>query len=312
MATKTAPPKRSAKPNPAVRDRSKAPVLGVTRYENARSFMLAVVLSLLLAVGFLFLQYLSTIEPVTKDQVALELVEIPGGYEDGVVGETLEVDSPEPPADDASLSEIESEVTEMEETLDNVIDVSDQATSQAPQQFEMDYDNTGKKASATGSGRRPLGSGGGPGAGFPREQRWYVRFSDSGTIDTYARQLDFFKIQFGVLTPDGRLTYASNFTKAKPDTQIVETGKNEKRLYMTWQGGGRKAADIKLFEKAGVSNARSGTIFHFYPPNVENDLARLELAYRNRPVTQIRRTYFVVEPAGDGYKFVVTRQTYLN
>lgn len=311
MATKTAPPERSAKSAGTIRQRTKEPVLGVTKYETARSFMLAVVLSLVLAVVYLFLEYLSNREPVTEDRVALELVEIPGGYEDGVLGETLKVDSPEPPTENASLSEIEADITEMEETLDNVIDVSDQVTTQAPQQFQMDYQNTGKTGSATGTGRRPLGTGGGSGAGFPREQRWYVRFSDSGTIETYARQLDFFKIQFGVLNPDGQLIYVWNFTQAKPNTQVVNTGKNEKRLYMTWQGGGRKAADIKLFAKAGV-NARSGTIFHFYPPDVENMLARLELAYRNKPVEQIRRTYFVVEPEGDGYKFTVTRQTYLN
>ena len=153
-----------------------------------------------------------------------------------------------------------------------------------------------------------MGSGG-DGAGVPREQRWYVRFSDSGTIDTYAQQLDFFKIQFGVLTPDGRLVYVWNFSKPKPDTRTVNTGKGEKRLYMTWQGGGRKDADVKLFQKAGV-DARRGTIFHFYPTNVEQRLAQLELAYRNKPVEQIRRTYFIVEAEGDGYKFLVTRQTY--
>jgi hypothetical protein len=311
MATRTAPKRSGAKPLEQIRERTKEPVLGVTKYDNARSFMLALVISLLLGVGFLFLEYLSNRVPVTKDQVALELVEIPGGYEDGSIDETLKVDSPEPPTDDASLTEVDSEVTEMEETLENVIDVSDQVSSQAPPQYEMDYQNTGKRGSASGTGRRPLGSGGGSGAGFPREQRWYVRFSDSGTLDTYAEQLDFFKIQFGVLNPDGQLIYVSNFTKAKPDTQVVSTGKNEKRLYMTWQGGGRKQADIQLFQKAGV-DARRGTIFHFYPPNVENMLAQLERDYRNKPATEIRRTYFVVEPEGSGYKFTVTRQTYLN
>jgi len=220
----------------------------------------------------------------------------------------LQVDSPEPPTQDAALTDIDSEVTEMEETLENVIDVADQATSQAPQQFEVDYETSGKRGSATGTGRRALGSGG-DGAGVPREQRWFVRFSDSGTIDTYARQLDFFGIEFGLLTPDGRLVYVSNFTKARPDTRTVGTGKNEQRLYMTWQGGGRKSADLKLFQRAGI-DARVGTIFHFYPAKVEQNLAQLELGYRNRKIEEIRRTYFVVEDEGNGYKFVVTRQTY--
>lgn len=308
MAPKTATPPRNAKNANPIRQRKNEPVLGVTRYDTVRSFMIAIVVALLMGVAYLFILYLSQLEPAVEDRVALELIEIPGGALDGDPNETLKVDSPEPPTQDAALTDIDSEVTEMEETLDNVIDVADQATSQAPQQFEVNQENTGKKGSAAGTGRRALGSGG-DGAGLPREQRWFVRFSDSGTIDTYARQLDFFKIQFGLLTPDGRLVYVWNFSQPKPETRTVNTGQNEKRLYMTWQGGGRKTADVQLFQKAGI-DARVGTIFHFYPANVEQMLARLELGYRNRPVEQIRRTYFVVEQEGDGYKFVVTRQTY--
>lgn len=308
MAPKVATPRQRANTKRNNLKETKAPVLGVTSYDNVRAFMCALVLGLIIGVIYLYILYHSQLEPAAEDRVALELIEIPGGAEDGALDETLKVDSPEPPTQDAALTDVDSEVTEMEETLDNVIDVADQATSQAPQQFETDFQNTGKQGSATGSGRRALGSGG-DGAGVPREQRWFVRFSDSGTIDTYAQQLDFFKIQFGLLTPDGQLVYVWNFTQAKPDTRSVNTGKNEKRLYMTWQGGGRKDADVKLFNKAGI-DARRGTIFHFYPANVEQNLAQLELGYRNKPVEEIRRTYFVVEQQGDGYKFVVTRQTY--
>lgn len=308
MATKLASPRPGAKRNSRGAKETKEPVLGVTRYENVRSFMWAIVVGLIIGVGYLFLLYLAQREPVADDRVALELVEIPGGVADGAINETLQVDSPEPPTQDAALTDVENEVMEMEETLENVIDVADQATSQAPQQVEFDYQTSGKPGSATGTGRRALGSGG-DGAGVPREQRWYVRFSDSGTIDTYAEQLDFFKIQFGLLTRDGRLVYVWNFSKPKPDTRTVSTGKDEQRLYMTWQGGGRKAADLKLFQKAGI-DARTGTIFHFYPANVEQMLAQLEVGYRNRKVDEIRRTYFIVEDSDGGYKFVVTRQTY--
>lgn len=308
MAPKVATPRQRANTKRSNLKHTKPPVLSVTRYDNVWAFMWAIVLGLVIGVIYLYVLYRSQLEPVVEDRVALELVEIPGGALDGAVDETLKVDSPEPPTQDAALTDVDSEVTEMEETLDNVIDVADQATSQAPQQFETNFQTTGKQGSATGTGRRALGSGG-DGAGVPREQRWFVRFSDSGTIDTYARQLDFFKIQFGLLTPNGQLNYVWNFTQAKPNTRSVNTGKNEKRLYMTWQGGGRKAADVKLFQKAGI-DARRGTIFHFYPANVEQMLAQLELGYRNKPVEQIRRTYFVVETQGDGYKFVVTRQTY--
>ncbi|MGH7200365.1 MAG: hypothetical protein ACREJB_07145, partial [Planctomycetaceae bacterium] len=125
----------------------------------------------------------------------------------------------------------------------------------------------------------------------------------------YARQLDFFGIELGALLPEGKLVYLSNLSNSTPSKKIISTGSGEQRLYMTWRGGGRKLADVQLFQKAGV-DVRSATIFHFYPQKTEQMLARLELSYRNRPVREIRRTYFAVERAGNGYQFVVTRQSY--
>ena len=43
---------------------------------------------------------------------------------------------------------------------------------------------------------------------------------------------------------------------------------------------------------------------------IEQTLARLEQSYANRPVKDIRRTYFTVVPQRGGYTFAVTRQTY--
>jgi hypothetical protein len=39
-------------------------------------------------------------------------------------------------------------------------------------------------------------------------------------------------------------------------------------------------------------------------------LATRERAYRDRPVREIRRTFFQVVPAGEGFDFEVTRQVY--
>ena len=50
---------------------------------------------------------------------------------------------------------------------------------------------------------------------------------------------------------------------------------------------------------------------HFYPKETEDRLARLELAYRKRPVNDIRRTFFAVNRVEGGYEFAVVHQTYL-
>jgi hypothetical protein len=284
------------------------PVLKTTQYEMVTSGMMAVVFGLIVAVVSLGILLASIWVFKTDDVVPLELIEMPGGYEDGAVDETLQLDSPEDESDDPSLAEEISEDTEVEEVLDNVVELADQATEQAQQQFQLDALNTGKPGSASGTGRRPLGMGGGQG-GMPREQRWFVRFSDNGTLEEYAEQLDAFGIELGVLQPGGTLLYVSKFTAPQPSKRTATSGKDEKRLYMTWRGGGRKTIDIQLFRKAGVT-VGSGLIFHFYPKAAELKLLRAELDYRNKPVEEIRRTYFIVRGEKPKFEFAVTRQSY--
>jgi len=114
------------------------------------------------------------------------------------------------------------------------------------------------------------------------------------------------------LFKDGRLVFIKNLSKPKADQRVVQTGSGEDRLYMTWRGGSRKQADASLFKKAGVPNADSAMLMHFYAPETEQLLARTEIAYRNRKSTEIRSTYFSVRKDGAGYKFVVTSQSYLS
>jgi len=130
-------------------------------------------------------------------------------------------------------------------------------------------------------------------------------------LDEYARQLDFFGIEFGAIV-DGKLVYLSKLASPSPIVRTAAGGADEKRLYMTWQGGSRKQADLQLFQKAGIA-VGNGVIFQFYPKDTEDRLARLELAYRSRRANDIRRTYFTVQriAGGGGYEFTVAHQTYL-
>jgi hypothetical protein len=145
---------------------------------------------------------------------------------------------------------------------------------------------------------------------MPREQRWFVRFGERAGIDEYAKQLQFFGIEVGALLPDGRLVYLSNLTQPVPTIRYVDSGANEKRLYMTWQGGDRRSADVDLFKRANIDVFSDTPIFHFYPPATESQLVRLEVDYRNKKLSQIRRTYFEVTSGQKGYQFVVIRQVY--
>lgn len=287
------------------------PVLKVTRFDLATAGVVAGTLGLAGLLLSLTAVWVTNRPAESESFVPVELVEFPGGAEDGVPDETLLVDSPEDVTDDPSLAEFESEEPEVAEMLDNVLELAETANNQAQEQHETDLRNAGKMGSATGTGRRPLGVGLGE-KGLPREQRWFVSFTEGRTLDEYARQLEYFKIQLGALLPSGKLIYLSNLTADRPGTREVTDGSSEQKLYMTWQGGKLRAADRQLFQKAGV-DITGGILFHFYSKETEQLLARLEFERAqtsSRTIEEIRRTYFVVRQSANEYSFAVTRQIY--
>jgi len=287
------------------------PVLRVTKYDHAVSGVMAAILSVAaLCVGVTTVWITNRAPPPTKT-VPVELIELPGGFEDGSVDETLRVDSDEPEVQDAAPTEVVNEELEIAESLDSVTELSDAAAEPVQRQFENAVKNSGRRGRATGTGRRALGAGGGSG-GIPREQRWFVRFSDEVDLEEYAKQLDHFKIELGTLLPAGELVYLSAISTAKPVIRRIQTGKDEQRLYMTWQGGQRRFADAQLFARSGINPPANAPLFHFYPADVENQLAILERDFRGKPVAEIKRTYFSVEKAGSGYRFEVVRQIFNN
>lgn len=284
------------------------PVMKVTSYDRVSSFMMAVVGALIFSVLAVVAVWYIRRPPPPSELVPLEMLEISGGFEDGNIDDTWDLQSPDPEDPNASIEEDTEEVN-IEEVLENVVELSDQATEQLEQVVADSAANSGKVGSATGTGGRPLGSGPGTG-GVSREQRWYIRFGNDASIEEYAKQLDFFDIELGVLQPQGQLFYVSGLSD-NPQKRSVETGQGENRLYMTWQSGERRASDEELLKKAGVPTTKQSVIFHFYPLKTEQLLAKLEYNYRKKAAQEIRRTYFVAQKQGNGYAFEVTRQSYL-
>jgi hypothetical protein len=309
-ATKSPPPvKRSQSSNAGVHAGSMTgvpqPYLKVTRHDKISATMYVIVITLTV-LAILALMRVEWEEPPIQ-LVPMQFV-ADGGYEDGNPDETLLVESPfEETPNPSPVEEVIEEDT-LQEVLENVVELSNTASEQAVQVTSTEALNSGTPGSARGTGR-PLGTGGGRYGGIPAEERWFIRFADGSSVDEYARQLDFFGIELGVLLP-GRLVFISNMSTT-PRVREVATGSGEERLYMTWQGGNRKDADVKLFQRAGI-DASQGTIFHFYPPATEQLLATLEVQYAGRRTQEIRRTYFVVARGGDGFVFNVTRQVAMN
>ncbi|MCH2589137.1 MAG: hypothetical protein MK004_11795 [Planctomycetales bacterium] len=286
-----------------------SPVMAVTRFEQVSSLMISIVIGLVFATIVTFALWLSTVEAEEVGPAEMEMIELAGGVDDGNPDETLKVESPEEEIEDPALTEEETDETEIEEVFENVVELSDNAAEQVEQQFETQAQNSGKVGSKAGTGSRPLGSGPGEG-GIPRHQRWFIRFAQGSSLTEYAKQLDFFGIELGALfAAQKRLVYVKNFS-SKPVRRNVMTGANEKRLYMNWQSGSLRKTDHQLFKRAGI-NTQGAMVLHFYPSSTENMLAKLEKEFRNRNVKTIRRTIFSVRKRGKGYRFLVTRQTYL-
>lgn len=298
----------SSPPTQSRRSKHPEPVMRLTFYDRFSSFMMAIVLALIVGVVLVIAYYFSVRRPTESVLVPLEYVEDPGGFEDGSPDETLNVESPEDPIPNASPVEEQMEDEQIEETLESVVELADRATQQVQQVMATDAVTGGTPGSAVGTGGRPLGNGPGTG-GLPREQRWFIRFANEGSVDDYAKQLDFFGIELGALFAQrGELVYLSNLTNPSPSKRVVTTG-GDQRLYMNWQGGTRRQADAELFKRAGI-DVSGGVILHFYPKQTEELLARLEKSYANRPVKDIRRTYFVVVPQGGKYTFAISQQHY--
>lgn len=140
---------------------------------------------------------------------------------------------------------------------------------------------------------------------------WEVEFDEREgmTALEYARRLDYFGIELAAVAKDGQIQYVSHLADRKP---LKRVGKREDdpRISLHWKRGSLAALEAKLLAKAGV-NTRDKVLTHFYPRDVETQLARLEKSYAGRDPQEIQRTRFKVRPlAGEakGYEFYVAEQ----
>ena len=308
---------------------SRAPAISLSQHDKVTSGLFAVCMLLGTTTCLLVTIWIANMLPSPRRPPAVQLLEEdpggdPHGFVDGTPGETLALGSPDVDPNSPTMDEAEAipDTAEVSaESLDAVAEVSDSAemeSSDSPdapvanQPFAMASVVPVRPGSpfgtVGGTGRPPIGYGKGKG-GFPREMRWMVKFEERGTLEEYAKQLEFFGIEMGALMPDGKLVLISKLTGARPSVRTVTNGQEEKRLYFTWKSGTRKNVDMQIFQKAGVDANNAVIIMHFYPIVTENQLAVLERDYKGRKAADIRKTYFSVKSAKQGYEFTITSQT---
>lgn len=293
-------------------------VFGESPYDRVTSMLMAVVVGAALAVGWLYLIYLTNQEYASRVTAPLQIVEVfggGGGSPDGTPGSTEKIDVPGAAAAAAASNNDEDaadfEAPSVRQAPAAMLD----AVAEAGESLaEVDIGAVmpgggpvaaGRRASKLGTGGPGLGFGPGDG-GVPAEQRWSIVYNQGQTAEEYARQLDALGVEFAVVSAPNQLTYVSRFSDPVP-TKRYGSGQGDNRLYFLWQGRGRKASDVALLKKAGI-DVGDGVVMQFYPKAVENQLAQMEVRYRGRQPSEIRFTRFGVVPRGGGYGFTVVAQ----
>ncbi len=296
-----------------------AQVLGESILDRVTSFLMAVVLGALMVVGLMGVIYVTNQAYASRVTSPLQVIEVyggGGGSPEGTPGSTEKVDVPGAEAAPmASNNEEEAgdfEQPSVQETPAAMIDAAAEAGSSLA---EVDLGPampsggpvaSGKRASKLGSGGPGLGFGPGDG-GVSRETRWSIIYPPDQTPEEYARQLDALHVELAVVSGRDQLTYLSDLSTSEPKKRYG-SGQSDGRLYFLWEGRGRKASDMALIRKAGIPLGE-GIILQFYPREVEEQLAQLEVRYRGRSPGEIRVTRFGVVPKdGGGYGFQVLSQ----
>ena len=282
-------------------------VVEVSLYERIASMLMALLI-LIGSVAFcLLVAWLSRrvfyAPPLKLHDLHIE--QVGGGTSDGIVGESMQMQSPTH-QDIGRESDIAE--PELKDTLTTLL----ASVSDAPGDFDepeiTDADDERSRAGARQIGTGTYsGRGDGSGRpGIPPHERWEIRFVEGSTVEEYARILDFFQIEIGVLSGAGQVIYLTNLTKAEPE---IRTGpsKDDLRLYMSWRQGKMREADEELLRRAGVPRARH--VLQFYSEVLEKSLLNLEVAFRGREPGAIRKTRFAIKKAGAGFEFYVTDQT---
>ena len=263
--------------------------LKVSNYDRAAGLVVALLILLGAAVFLLFVVWWTSRISLGQAAVPVQMVDL--GTGEGPLGGGMELEGP-----------TDLEIGLDEPTLTDTLDSIALAVDARASSFEELQVGEGGGSRGTGHGSGP-GGGDGTGSGYSLQRELLF---DSKTLNVYARQLDFFGIELGVVMPNDRVTYVYNLAKPQPDTRSGPP--DREKYYFTWLRGELQQADRTLVGRAGV-NGRGRIILKYLPREWELDLIAKEQAYGGREPGEIRKTVFAVRRVSDGYAFEVIDQT---
>jgi len=259
-------------------------------------------LLILLGTAVLLLLAIWLTNQIFLGQIAVPVEFMELGEGDSQLGGGMELEGP---TDEEIGEETDFEEPAVQDTLAAIADAVGAQAAMLADPALTDQMKSGKGGGSRGDGRT-AGSGSGSGSGVHRH--WEVRFIEGNTLNTYARQLDFFGIELGVLMPENKVIYVAGVS-APQATVRSGPADQEKRYYLTWRGGDLQQADRELLARAGVES-KGRIILKFLPPPLEARLAAMEKARADSMNEKARRTRFGVRAEGAGYAFYIMDQSY--
>lgn len=145
-------------------------------------------------------------------------------------------------------------------------------------------------------------------AEIPRHERWELQFPPGNNVESYARQLEYFHIELGLIGGSDQITYISGLADPTPKSRTGPAAA-ESRLYLVWQRGSMEEADEQIVSRAKLPLA-DRVVAHFCSADLEGQLAQLEeAAAKAASRTRIRKTVFGLRPNDfGGYRLQVLEQ----
>ncbi|MDG2383592.1 MAG: hypothetical protein P8N76_18110 [Pirellulaceae bacterium] len=276
---------------------SRAPVYGdllkVSAYDRVSSMLVALLLMVGALVVVLFIIWLTT-----------RVFYLPSAPEVFLVEEEPGTQNPEGTARDINEPGIEELTDLIEPDITETLAAVTDAVSSVAASLDAVDGVMATRGKGAGDNRKRGG-----GDIIPRWQRWEIRFQ-STTLDAYAKQLEFFKIELGALGGGRAGVDYAQFDRGGLKKRSVAGDAKDERLYFIWRGGRLKQQDITLLQQAGVTTA-GRVVCQFYPKDIENQLAVLEKQQMgSRALRDVKRTVFGVRPAGRGFEFYVIEIDY--
>ncbi len=277
--------------------------IAVSAYDRAASWVISLNILVGATVAMMFLIWLSQTYNFQGDETNVKLVENVAGRGDHAAGLARDVEAP---GVEELMEETEPPVDQLLEAMTEVVSTQAATLDTMPAVFSS------KPGDGVGDSRPPGPENEGDDI-IPRGERWEIKYA-SNSLEAYTAQLDFFRIELGAIGGgEKQVDYARNLRKGRPDARRGLGGDAEKRLYMLWSSGTLKRFDQQLLRRAGI-NVTGRITVQFYPPDVEDKLATIEMAHAQRNgrdhVKQIAKTVFGVRRAGNGFEFYVESQRY--